>query len=66
VEGLGMENVGTLYGRLVCIFCGHSVYFNRVARWHVFQPKILIWVNVGILKGIAMEDVGMFYDIWSI
>jgi ABC-type uncharacterized transport system YnjBCD permease subunit len=29
----------------------------RVARWHIFKPKI------GILKGLAMEDVVIFYDI---
>jgi hypothetical protein len=22
-------------------------HLYRVARWHIFKPKILIWVNVG-------------------
>jgi hypothetical protein len=28
-----------------------------VARWHIFKPKIPIWVN---LEGLAMEDVAIF------
>jgi hypothetical protein len=31
---------------------------TRVARWFIFKPKILIWVN---FERIAMEDVGIFY-----
>jgi hypothetical protein len=31
----------------------------RVARWHIFEPKILIWVNFG---GLAMSDVGI--NLW--
>jgi hypothetical protein len=30
----------------------------RVARWHVFKPKIQIWVNFG---GLGMKKVGIFY-----
>jgi hypothetical protein len=31
---------------------------TRVARWHIFKPKISIWE---ILEGLAMEDVATFY-----
>jgi hypothetical protein len=34
-----------------------------VARWHIFKPKIPIWVN---LEGLAMEDVCNFRAILSI
>jgi hypothetical protein len=34
---------------------------RRVARWHVFKPKVPIWVNFWEL---AMEDALM--SIWSI
>jgi hypothetical protein len=30
----------------------------RVARWFVFKPKILIWVN---LEGLKWENVDIFY-----
>jgi hypothetical protein len=30
-----------------------------VARWFVFKPKIPIWVN---FWGLAMENLGIFYD----
>jgi hypothetical protein len=30
----------------------------RVARWHIFEPKIPIWK---IWKGLALEDVGILY-----
>jgi hypothetical protein len=36
----------------------------RVARWHIFEPKIPNWVNFG---GSAMEDVGIYLmAIWSV
>jgi hypothetical protein len=35
----------------------------RVAKWHIFKPKIPIWV---IMEGLAMDDVRIFYSIWSI
>jgi hypothetical protein len=31
---------------------------SRVARWHIFKPKIPIWVN---LEGLAKEHVGVFF-----
>jgi hypothetical protein len=31
---------------------------SRVARWHIFKPKIPIWVN---FEGLAMENVGILY-----
>jgi hypothetical protein len=31
----------------------------RVAKWFIFIPKITIWV---IFEGLAMENVGIFYD----
>jgi hypothetical protein len=31
-----------------------------VARWHIFKPKILIWVS---LEGHEMVDVGIFYGL---
>jgi hypothetical protein len=33
---------------------------NRVARWHIFTPKIPIWVNFG------GSSNGIFMAIWSI
>jgi hypothetical protein len=38
-------------------------FVARVARWHIFKPKIPIWVN---LEGLTMVDVVYFMDIWSI
>jgi hypothetical protein len=35
------------------------VLLLRVARRFIFKPKIKIWI---ILEGIAIEDVGIFYD----
>jgi hypothetical protein len=32
---------------------------SGVARWHIFKPKIPIWVNFG---GFALVVVGIFYD----
>jgi hypothetical protein len=32
---------------------------RRVARWYIFKPKILIWVNFEILEGLGMEKVGI-------
>jgi hypothetical protein len=43
---------------------------SRVARWHIFKPKIPFWL---ISEDLAMEDVRIFYGrlvyftaIWSI
>jgi hypothetical protein len=36
---------------------------TRVARWFVFKQKIQMWVNFG---GLALKDVGIFFDTWSI
>jgi hypothetical protein len=37
-----------------------------VARWHIFKPKILIWVN---LEGSCNENVlwpfSLFYSLWE-
>jgi hypothetical protein len=35
---------------------------TRVARWHIFKPKIAIWVNLG---GSFNGRCWYFYDIWS-
>jgi hypothetical protein len=35
-----------------------SLHLNRVARWYVVKPKIQFGE---IRKGLAMEDVGIFY-----
>jgi hypothetical protein len=51
---------------MVAVFCSISIlgafeHFDilcRVARWHIFKPKIPIWVNFG---AIGNEDVGIFY-----
>jgi hypothetical protein len=32
---------------------------TRVARWHIFKPKIPTWVN---WEGPAEEDVDVFYN----
>jgi hypothetical protein len=32
--------------------------WSRVARWYIFKPKILVWVNSG---GSYNDDVGIFY-----
>jgi hypothetical protein len=39
--------------------CMYVKYVCRVARWFLFQPKILIWVN---FEGLIMENVCIFYD----
>jgi hypothetical protein len=33
----------------------------RVARWHIFIPKIPIWVNLGV----ALRTMDDFMAIWS-
>jgi hypothetical protein len=35
----------------------------RVARWYMFRPKNHNLIK--FLEGIAMEDVGIFWDTWS-
>jgi hypothetical protein len=35
-------------------FSKGTTQMARVARWHIFEPEIQIWVNIGITK----EDVG--------
>jgi hypothetical protein len=32
--------------------------WSRVARWHIFDPKIPIWVNFG---GSSMKDIGILH-----
>jgi hypothetical protein len=38
-------------------FFDYTRLLVRAARWHIFKPKIPIWINFG---GFAMEDVGIF------
>jgi hypothetical protein len=38
----------------------HITDNGMVARWHIFKPKIPIWL---ILEGITMEFVGIFYGL---
>jgi hypothetical protein len=36
---------------------------GRVARWHIFRPKILIWANLG---GTKLNILFYYRAIWSI
>jgi hypothetical protein len=57
LEELGIDYVGIFCGRLEYlsfgyvswpfgIFCGNLLHRGR-NRWHIFKPKIPIWVNFG-------------------
>jgi hypothetical protein len=53
---------------------------NRVARWHIFKPKIPIWVNFGgsyngrckaiwsilLPFGILYGYFGIFFPFWNV
>jgi hypothetical protein len=40
-------------------------FHTRVARWHIFKPKIPIWVNFGG-SNIQLKMLEYFVAIWSI
>jgi hypothetical protein len=58
--------VRAIFGFFSSLAATNSVkkdFWKRLRRDGIFSnPKILIWVT---LEDLAMEDVGIFYDIWS-
>jgi hypothetical protein len=66
-EGIGMGNVGMVYGHLgyvrtFAIFCGHLLYF--VVNWYIFDHLVYFVVICYILWSFGIFLV-IWYILWS-